>query len=145
MGGVYDPQSGLRHEVKRLAAFAAALAVASLLGGPAHADGALTAKRVSQLYHAYYGMGVLEYCGLNSDVVNDGYQRQIRYLLKSADLDSESVRRIRFMGWREADYQYGNYGLSGFKTWCRRDGLRAESEFLAFRAGEVGWHSQRRS
>ena len=131
--------------MKRLAALATALALASLLTGAAHADGALTARRVSQLYHAYYGMGVIEYCGLNSDLVNDGFERQIRYLLKSADLDSESVKRIRFRGWREADYQYDNYGLSGFKTWCRNDGLGAESEFLAFRAGEVGWHNQRRS
>ncbi len=134
----------MRSNVKRLAAFAAALALAQFVAGLVLADGALTARRVGQLYHAYYGMGVLEYCGLNNDVVNDGYERQIRYLLKSADLDSESVRRIRFLGWREADYQYDNYGLSGFKTWCRRDGLRAESEFLAFRAGEVGWHNQRR-
>lgn len=131
--------------MKRLAALATALALASLLTCAAHADGALTARRVSQLYHAYYGMGVIEYCGLNSDLVNDGFERQIRYLLKSADLDSESVKRIRFRGWREADYQYDNYGLSGFKTWCRNDGLGAESEFLAFRAAEIGWHNQRRS
>ena len=122
-----------------------ACVVTMVLAGTAQADGALTAKRISQLYHAYYGMGVIEYCGLNSDLVNDGYERQIRYLLKSADLDPESVKRIRFSGWREADYQYDNYGLSGFKTWCRNDGLGAEIEFLAFRAGEIGWHNQRRS
>jgi hypothetical protein len=129
--------------MKILPVLAGVLAMA--LAGTAQADGALTAKRISQLYHAYYGMGVIEYCGLNSDLVNDGYERQIRYLLMSADLDAESVKRIRFSGWREADYQFDNYGLSGFKTWCRKDGLGAEIEFLAFRAGEVGWHNQRRS
>ncbi len=129
--------------MKGLPVLAGVLAMA-LTSGAVRADGALTAKRISQLYHAYYGMGVIEYCGLNSDLVNDGYQRQIRYLMKSADLDPESVKRIRFSGWREADYQYDNYGLSGFKTWCRKDGLDAEIEFLAFRAVEVGWHNQRR-
>ena len=49
----------------------------------------MTARRISQLYHAYYGMGVIDYCGLDSWEVNDGYERQISYLLLSADLDTE--------------------------------------------------------
>jgi hypothetical protein len=103
----------------------------------ARADGAMTAQRISQLYHAYYGMGVIDYCGLDSWEVNDGYERRISYLLLSADLDTESVRRIRIKGWIEADYQFGNHGLGGFRGWCKRDGQRAQSEFLAFRAGQL--------
>jgi len=117
-----------------------AVALAALLSVPslARADGAMTAQRISQLYHAYYGMGVIDYCGLGSSEVNDGYNRRIRYLLLTADLDEESVRRIRIKGWIEADYQFGNHGLGGYRFWCARDGRGALKEFLAFRAQELG-------
>ena len=117
------------------AGFVAAIVLSANL---AWADGAMTARRITQLYHAYYGMGVIDYCGLDSWEVNDGYERQIRYLLETADLDKELVRRIRIKGWIEADYQFGNHGLGGFRGWCAHDGRRAQSEFLAFRAGELG-------
>jgi len=117
------------------AGFVAAIALSTNF---AWADGAMTARRITQLYHAYYGMGVIDYCGLDSWEVNDGYERQIRYLLETADLDKESVRRIRIKGWIEADYQFGNHGLGGFRGWCAHDGRRAQTEFLAFRAGELG-------
>jgi hypothetical protein len=115
-----------------------ALTALLLMTTLARADGAMTARRISQLYHAYYGMGVIDYCGLNSWEVDDGYQRKIRYLLLTADLDEESVRRIRIKGWIEADYQFGNHGLGGFRFWCARDGRGALTEFLAFRAQELG-------
>jgi hypothetical protein len=105
---------------------------------PAQADGAMTAQRISQLYHAYYGINVIDYCGLGSWEVEDGYNRKIRYLLLTADLDDESVRRIRIKGWIEADYQFGNHGLGGYRFWCARDGRGAMKDFLAFRAQELG-------
>ncbi len=120
---------------------AAAVFIASILllcAGTARADGAMTAQRISELYHAYYGMGVIDYCGLDSWEVNDGYERRIRYLLLTADLDNESVRRIRIKGWIEADYQFGNHGLGGFRFWCAHDGRGAATEFLAFRAQQMG-------
>ena len=116
---------------------------AVLLAGPlappaASADGAMTAKRITQLYHAYYGIGVADYCGLITWEVNDGYERQIRYFLLSADIDKETERRIRIGGSIEADYQFDNHGLGGFRGWCSRDGRLAEREFLAFRAQQLG-------
>jgi hypothetical protein len=114
-----------------------------LLAGPlmpeaASADGAMTAKRITQLYHAYYGIGVADYCGLITWEVNDGYERQIRYFLLTADIDRETERRIRISGSIEADYQFDNHGLGGFRGWCARDGRLAEREFLAFRAQQLG-------
>ncbi len=118
--------------------FAALIAAGLLTPAVARADGAMTAQRISQLYHAYYGINVIDYCGLDSWEVEDGYNRKIRYLLLSAELDDESVRRIRIKGWIEADYQFGNHGLGGFRGWCARDGRRAQADFLAFRAAELG-------
>jgi len=120
-----------------LAAFAALMSVL-LAPGSARADGAMTAKRISQLYHAYYGFGVADYCGLITWEVNDGYERQIRYLLLTADIDKETERWIRISGSVEADYQFDNHGLGGFRGWCARDGRRAQGEFLAFRAQQLG-------
>ena len=93
----------------------------------------MTANRISQLYHAYYGFGVADYCGFVTWEVNDGYERQIRYLLLTADIDKETERRIRISGSVEADYQFDNHGLSGFRGWCARDGRQAEREFRVFR------------
>jgi hypothetical protein len=121
------------------AALLAALLVSLLLApATANADGAMTARRISELYHAYYGMGVVDACGLDSWEVHDGYDRRIRYLLLTADLDNESVRRIRIKGWIEADYQLDNHGLGGYRFWCAQDGRGAMKDFLAFRAQELG-------
>jgi hypothetical protein len=68
----------------------------------ARADGAMTAHRITQLYHAYYGFGVADYCGLITWEVNDGYQRRIRYLLQTADIDKQTERWIRISGSVEA-------------------------------------------
>ena len=108
------------------------------MGQAASADGAMTAKRITQLYHAYYGIGVADYCGLITWEVNDGYERQIHYFLLTADIDKETERRIRISGSIEADYQFDNHGLGGFRGWCARDGRLAEREFLAFRAQQLG-------
>jgi hypothetical protein len=64
--------------------------------------------------------------------VNDGFERRVRYLLLTADIDSETNRRIKIGSWSDADYQYGNHGLSGFRHWCASDGKHAARAFLAF-------------
>ncbi len=119
------------------AALSAVLITASLAPGAAMADGAMTARRITQLYHAYYAFGVADYCGLVTWEVNDGYERRIRYLLLTADIDKETERWIRISGSVEADYQFDNHGLGGFRGWCARDGRQAASEFLAFRAQQL--------
>jgi hypothetical protein len=102
------------------AALLAALLVSLLLApATASADGAMTARRISELYHAYYGMGVIDACGLDSWEVHDGYDRRIK-------------------GWIEADYQLDNHGLGGYRFWCAQDGRGAMMDFLAFRAQELG-------
>lgn len=117
---------------------AAILAAMGFAAPRADADGAMTARRITELYHAYYGFGVADYCGLVTWEVNDGYQRRIRYLLLTADIDKETERWLRISGSVEADYQFDNHGLGGFRGWCARDGRQAMSEFLAFRARQMG-------
>jgi hypothetical protein len=134
--------SRLRQEMTRtriwVGATVLAVSMPTLLApGSASADGAMTAKRITQLYHAYYAFGVADYCGLITWEVNDGYERRIRYLLLTADIDKETERWIRISGSVEADYQFDNHGLGGFRGWCARDGQQAVREFLAFRAEQL--------
>jgi len=58
--------------------------------------------------------------------------------LQTADIDKQTERWIRISGSVEADYQFDNHGLGGFRGWCARDGRQAMSEFLSFRAGQMG-------
>ena len=103
----------------------------------AHADGAVTSQRLTDLHRAYYNERVLEYCGLMTAEVHDGYQRRVRYLLASADIDPETNRRIKISGWTDADWQYDDHGLGSYRHWCATDGRQAAEEFLAFRDREI--------
>lgn len=128
--------SGRRIRTERL--WQAAVLVALLpICGPARGDGAITPERLSALRDAYYNDRVLEYCGLYTDEVHDGFLRRVRYLLLSADIDAATSRSAKISGWTDADYQYGNHGLGGFRHWCATDGKKAVEEFLSFRQQEL--------
>jgi hypothetical protein len=126
-------------EAKRRSFFngMAVLLLLVLTGRPACADGSITPARLSALHRAYYNDRVLEYCGLYTWDVHDGFERRVRYLLASADIDTETNRRIKISGWSDADYQYDDHGLGGFRRWCATDGRRAADEFLDFRQKEL--------
>jgi hypothetical protein len=116
---------------------AALFLAAALVAGAAHADSAVTPARLSELHDAYYGDRVLEYCGLYTEEVHDGFLRRVRYLLASADIDAATGRSAKISGWTDADYQYDNHGLGGFRHWCATDGRKAAAAFLAFRQQEL--------
>ena len=100
----------------------------------AKADSSVTPDRLSQLHDAYYDERVLEYCGGYTAEVHDGFLRRLRYLLESADIDAATDRGLKVSGWTDADSQYDDHGLGGFRHWCATDGKRAAEDFLAFRA-----------
>ena len=108
-----------------------------MLASPVHGDSAVTPDRLSQLHDAYYDERVLEYCGGYTAEVHDGFLRRVSYLLASADIDAATNRSLEVSGWTDADYQYDDHGLSGFRHWCATDGKRAAEDFLAFRAQEL--------
>jgi hypothetical protein len=108
-----------------------------LLAQAGHADGAVTPDRLKALHDAYYNERVLEYCGGYTAEVHDGLLRRLRYLLASADIDAATNRSVKISGWTDADYQYDNHGLGGFRRWCATDGKKAIEDFLAFRRQEL--------
>ncbi len=114
----------------------AAAALTAILGWqPLAADDA--APRGEALRVAYYLYGVTEYCGLNSFEVYDGFQRQMRDIIDREGLVETEARRLRLRGMTDADLEYGNRGLGGFRNWCRTEGKEAAERFVAFRAGQM--------
>jgi hypothetical protein len=121
----------------KMARLAAGILALLLLARAGHADSAVTPDRLKALHDVYYNQRVLEYCGGDTAEVHDGFRRQVRYLLASADIDAATSRSVKISGWTDADYQYDNHGLGGFRHWCATDGKKAIEAFLAFRQQEL--------
>jgi hypothetical protein len=85
----------------------------------------------------YYGANVIEYCGLISEEVKDGFHRKVRFLRAWSPLPAAIEWRIRVWAAAHADYEYLDHSLGGHRIWCETDGLSAVRSFLAFRQREM--------
>jgi hypothetical protein len=104
---------------------------------PAAAGSAERDQHWQALQQTYYQMNVVEYCGLASDAVGDGYRRKLRFLKQWIALPEAVDLRLRIAAARRVDYEYEDYGLNGYKKWCARVGDGAVASFLAFRDREI--------
>jgi hypothetical protein len=89
--------------------------------------------RTAALYAAHYGYAVCEYCGLVSFEVFDGFRRETATLIEREKLSEAAARTIRLRAWTDADLEWGNRGLGGFRNWCRTEGIAAAQHFVDFR------------
>ena len=96
------------------------------------------------LHAAYYGFAVCEYCGLVNFRVHDGFRREIAYLIKREGVSEEAARRVRIRAWTDADLEWGNRGLGGFRNWCRTEGIAAARRFVDFRNARLAEEAKRR-
>ena len=83
------------------------------------------------LRHVVYDLGVTSYCNLLTPEVEAGYHREIARLTERAGLNEADAKAQRIAGWVDADREWGNRGLGGFRAWCETDGLAAARHFLA--------------
>lgn len=120
-----------------------ATVVAAAVASFAAMAGAESRSRGAELKQVAYMYGVTEYCGLNSAEVHDGYRRQMRALTRRGGLPESTVRWLRIRGAIDADLEYGDRGLGGFRGWCRTEGVDAARHFLAFRAAELATERDR--
>ena len=111
----------------------AGLALAGLLLTGVAAEAEEPVSRGAAFKQIAYLYGVVEYCGLNSAEVFDGYQREARFIRRRDGLTDPTARSLRLRGLTDADLEYGNRGLGGYRKWCRTEGLDAVQHFLAFR------------
>ncbi|HEY7690570.1 MAG TPA: hypothetical protein VH835_17850 [Dongiaceae bacterium] len=97
------------------------------------ATGEVPVSRGAAFKQVAYMYGVVEYCGLNSAEVYDGYEREARFIRRRDGLTDPTARWLRIRGMIAADLEYGDRGLGGYRNWCRTEGLDAARHFLAFR------------
>ena len=117
-----------------------ALTAAVLAGGAASAENTAWRQAADQnpvLYAAMYAFSVCEYCNLISEEVHDGFRRETAHLVAKAGLSEEVVRKVRMRAWTDADLEYGDRGLGGYRNWCRTEGLAAAQHFIDFRAADI--------
>ena len=112
--------------------FSVAAAAAVLLTCAA-ADAEEPVSRGAAFRQLAYMYGVVQYCGLDTSEVVDGYQRESRFIRRRDSLTDPTARLLRIHGLIDADLEYGNRGLGGFRNWCRTEGQDAARHFLAFR------------
>jgi len=90
-------------------------------------------SRGTALKQVAYMYGVVEYCGLNSAEVFDGYLRETSYVRRRDGITDPVARWLRIRGLTAADLEYGDRGLGGYRNWCRTEGLDSARHFLEFR------------
>lgn len=92
---------------------------------------AASAAEARTLRHVVYDLAVTSYCGLLTPEVQAGYDLEIAELTALSGLSDEAAKSLRIAGWVDADMEWGNRGLGGFKAWCESEGVQAASHFLA--------------
>lgn len=88
----------------------------------------------AELVRVYYDFEVASYCGLVTNAVGAGFQRNEKHLLDAHDLNPEQRDQARMKGWTEAHLEWQNRGLGGFKGWCRTEGREAAERFSSYGA-----------
>ncbi|MFM9845271.1 MAG: hypothetical protein ACKVOI_20085 [Dongiaceae bacterium] len=112
------------------------IAIAAVTAASVHADlpkADKPASRGTALKQIAYMYGVVEYCGLNSAEVFDGYLRETSYVRRRDGITDPVARWLRIRGLTAADLEYGDRGLGGYRNWCRTEGLDSARHFLEFR------------
>lgn len=98
--------------------------------GPAAAEEARSLSRV------VYEFAVTSYCGTHDREVDRGFRAEVAALTERGGFDEESAKRQRIRGWVEAEEEWRNRGLGGFRAWCRSEGQAATRHFQAIARGE---------
>ena len=115
---------------RRLKAAAVAFSVLTAFTQP-------TGAETRTLRRAVYDYAVTSYCGLLSPEVEQGFQRELAELTAGSGLGEEEAKAQRIAGWVDADREWSNRGLGGFRAWCGSDGAAAAQHFLAIQRGAV--------
>lgn len=105
-------------------AAAGLLAVASL--GSSAADVEARTPR-----HIVYDYAVSSYCGFLTPEVEAGFRQELEDVTKRDGLTPDETRAFRIAGWVDADREWSNRGLGGFRAWCETHGFAAVSRFLS--------------
>ncbi len=88
------------------------------------------------LTRVVYEFAVTDYCGTLNPEVEAGFRAELAALTERGGFDEETARGLRIRGWADADREWSNRGLGGFRAWCRSEGVAAARHFQAIARGE---------
>jgi len=114
-----------------MAAPLVALAAGLLFSASSAAD-----NPARDLTRVVYEFAVTTYCGTHDREVDHGFRAELAAITDRGGFDEESARRQRIRGWVEAEEEWRNRGLGGFRAWCQSEGLAAARHFQAISRGE---------
>ena len=78
-----------------------------------------------------YDYEVASFCGLISKSVYDAYGLKRAALEIASGKNKEQLTTIRVEAMAEAELEYMNRGLGGFKPWCQNEGLKGVQRILS--------------
>ena len=75
-------------------------------------------------------------CGLLTPEVEYGFKQELAAVTEETGLTADAAKELRIAGWVDADREWSNRGLGGFRAWCASDGAAAAERFLGVTRGE---------
>ena len=81
------------------------------------------------LTRVFYDFEVAVYCGLVNPGVRSGFERELARVRARERADAGTEQRARMRAWKEANLEWQNRGLGGFRGWCRSEGRDAAERF----------------
>ena len=110
------------------------------IGGRAVAVGMLAAvgvaatciagpKPQTNLEQILYDMGVIGYCGLSSDAVLAGFNRELGQIIDRDGIDRRGLKDAQNRALTMVEWEWDNRGLGGFRGWCKTEGESAAKRF----------------
>jgi len=82
-----------------------------------------------------YDYAVTSYCGTLTPEVEAGFRRELAEVTARDGLSEADAKAQRIAGWVNADEEWGNRGLGGFRAWCQSEGAEAAAHFTSFATG----------
>ena len=89
------------------------------------------AEEPRNLRKIVYDYAVTSYCGTLTPEVEFGFQHELAEATARAGLAAEEAKALRIRGWVDADLEWSNRGLGGFRAWCASEGVAAAEHFKA--------------
>jgi hypothetical protein len=111
----------IKHHAIAVGMLAALGAATASLAGP---------KPQNNLEQILYEMGVIGYCGLSSDAVKKGFNRELGQIIDQDNIDRLGLRDAQNRVLTMVEWEWDNRGLGGFRGWCRTEGESAVKRFL---------------
>lgn len=81
-------------------------------------------------YDLIYDYEVASFCGLIGKNVYDAFWEKRGRLEAAAERSADTLTGVRIRAMADADLEFQNRGLGGYKPWCRKEGMQGVGRIL---------------